>query len=253
MLKSVGIIIQARVNSSRFPGKILIPFYEDKTILDIVIERLQNVFQDLLIVVATTISKKDDNIVEATKKFPAVKIFRGDEDDVLQRFIDTGKFYSLDSIIRICSDNPFIDTEMVKNLIACGFNSNNDYISHKIFGSPAIRTHHGLYAEWVTLEALIKVKRSTSIKVYHEHVTNYIYENPEIFNLHFLNTPDILYNFKELRLTVDTYTDFMNAKKIYTMLTELGKDISFNNILDIIRSDEELLMSMKNQISINRK
>jgi spore coat polysaccharide biosynthesis protein SpsF (cytidylyltransferase family) len=107
-MNDIGIIIQARTGSARLPGKTLLPFFEDKSILDIIIENIQNHFQEKIII-ATTQNTQDEKIVEIAKR-NKVLWFRGNEENVLKRFIDAAKNFGLNTIIRICGDNPFISS-----------------------------------------------------------------------------------------------------------------------------------------------
>ena len=101
-----GIIIQARTGSERLPGKVVKPFYHDKTILEIIIGRFSQL--NYPIIVATTPHAADDMIVEIAQKCNA-ETFRGAEQDVLQRFIDCANEYQLSIVLRVCADNPFPD------------------------------------------------------------------------------------------------------------------------------------------------
>ena len=96
----LGIIIQARLGSTRLPNKMLMPFYEQKGILELLIKRLQNEFNHIPIVVATTNKYQDVKIIELCKRLD-VHSFAGDENDVLERFIRAGDYYQFDKIIRI--------------------------------------------------------------------------------------------------------------------------------------------------------
>ena len=124
---NIGIIIQARLTSTRLPKKVLLPFYGSMTILDILIDKLQSVCPN--IVIATSSKSENDELV----KFALDKnvcCYRGSEDDVLQRFIDSAKYSNITHIIRICSDNPFLDVDSLKTLISNEEdNSDSEYIS----------------------------------------------------------------------------------------------------------------------------
>ena len=110
------IIIQARLSSTRYPGKVLEPFFEKKSILEIQLETIAKVCPDLKLVVATS-TNTADNVLEAFCKSKGVDCFRGSEDNVLQRFVACAKYFDAQKIIRICSDNPFLigDSLPVKN------------------------------------------------------------------------------------------------------------------------------------------
>ncbi len=215
---SYRIIIQARLNSSRLPHKMIIPFYEDRGILDLIIERLLKHFGKDRLVLATTSKLKDDILADVALKHK-IAVFRGSENDVLDRFIKSAEKESAEQIIRVCADNPFILPEYIENLIEAFDLDIMDYLSYRFLdNTPIIKSHIGLFAEIMTLDSLVKVRKQTDVKIYHEHVTNYIYENPEIFRVKFLDLPEIILNRRDLRLTIDTIDDFNMTKELYHQL-----------------------------------
>ena len=108
-MSETGIIIQARTGSTRLPNKIFLPFYKEKGILELIIDRIKNSI-DLPIVIATTEKSKDDKIVELAGE-KEIACFRGSELNVLNRYIKTAEKFNFSNIIRICADNPFLDIE----------------------------------------------------------------------------------------------------------------------------------------------
>lgn len=247
---SLGIIIQARTGSTRLPNKMLVPFYKNQTILDIILQRIKTEIKNVPIIVATTNNEKDDELELIAKK-NSVLCFRGSETDVLKRFVDAARFYNVDSIIRVCADNPFLSMESLKQLINYTKNKEYEYISFKTSDDiPSIKTHFGFWTEYVTLNALIKVQQATNESLFHEHVTNYIYTHKDLFSMSFINIPTYIEKSK-IRLTVDTKDDFMNAGEIYKQLIENKKIIEPENIIPIVT--DEIKLSMENQIKLNSK
>ena len=160
MKHEFSFIIQARSASTRLPGKILIPFYNDETILDIQLENISKSFPEALVIIATSVNKADDVIVAKYENDKRVKIFRGDENNVLKRFVDAAKQFEIEHIVRICSDNPFLSMPHLKELINFYFSKIPDYASYRFQnGTPAIKSHSGLFAEVVSLKALEKVQK----------------------------------------------------------------------------------------------
>jgi len=246
-----GFIIQARTGSSRLPNKVLRNFYNGKNILNIIIEKLINHFNKYLIILATTNNPQDDKLKKFTEKYN-IKIFRGSEENVLKRFIDAAQNYNLKEIIRVCADNPFLEIFYLKKLID-SYTKNYDYISYKIDQQPAICTHFGFFAEFVTLEALRKVTVNTNEKIYTEHVTKFIYTNPDLFNIKFLKGPEILKNRHDIRLTIDTIEDFKIAQIIFSELHKEKKEFSVSDIIKFLDKNPDLLIQMKANILSNRK
>ena len=248
---NIGIIIQARLGSTRLPGKILKEFYGGKTLLETVIHNLQRI-KNAKIIVATSVNPNNDKL-ESFLINRDIRVFRGSEDDVLCRFIGAAEANSVDGIIRICSDNPFLDWHGVVALIDKAKNSNADYIGYRINNTPSIKTHFGFWGEFVTLDALKRVASTTDEKPAHEHVTIHIYSHPDEYNCEWIECPDFLQGRDDIRLTVDNPEDFENAQKAYVHLYESNSDFNLKDVVDYIDSHKELQESMKNMISNNHK
>ena len=212
---NIGILIQARSGSTRLPNKILLPFFNNKSILNIIIEKLLFLNNNYPIILNTTTSINDNVFTELSSKYN-IKIFRGSEHNVLDRFIQAGNHYNFDKVLRICSDNPFLDIHYLNKIIdIINNNKHLDYCSFKTANNiPVIKTHLGLFAEAVSLSSLEKTSKLTQDKYYTEHVTNFIYENPKLFNVH-LEKLDEKLDRKDLRFTIDNKIDFDNLKEIF--------------------------------------
>ena len=256
------IVIQARTGSTRLPNKMTMPFYNGKSVLDILLERLKITKSQLEIadiVVATTKNPKDDAIIEICNA-NNINYFRGSENDVLQRFIDTSTKYNAEKIIRICADNVFLDTASLAILSSYinTYGEDLDYISFKKSdNTPSILTHYGFFAEGVSLSALKKVKSLTDNPLYHEHVTNYIYNAKDVFNVKFLPIEDMVMGIEShinLRLTLDTQDDFDVQRYIYSYFTENNLEITPSNIIDYLDNENPGLYSiMSKTINSNSK
>jgi len=247
----IGLIIQARLGSKRFPGKLLMPFGDSHTVIQYLLNRLRNLGDSIPVIVATSNKKEDDQIVDILKRDEHVAVFRGEENNVLDRFVRCSIEYNLKKIIRICADNPFLDIDSVKQLVTFMKNNSVDYVSFFIDGKPAIKTHFGLWAEGVSLNALERVASLTNEKKYLEHVTNYIYENSQDFKISKLAVPDWFpYNYP-IRLTIDTEKDYLNLCNVCMQLKD--KEISIENIIRVIIKDNALMESMSKEIIFNQK
>lgn len=243
-MQNFAIIIQARMSSTRMPGKVLLPFYEEKHILGIQINRLKAVFPDLSIIVATTENPTDDSIANACKELE-VGIFRGSETDVLQRFIDCAEKFNADRIMRVCSDNPFLDAHYAQQLISLAEQHNVDYLSYKDDkNTAAIKTHWGLFTEIVSTAALKKASKATSENLYHEHVTNYIYGHPERFRVKLIAAPKEIFHRHDLRYTIDTPEDFAAAQELYA----LCPNSSLKELIRVTDEREHIKTAMKSGI-----
>jgi spore coat polysaccharide biosynthesis protein SpsF (cytidylyltransferase family) len=246
-----GFIIQARTNSARFPNKIIKDFYEDKSILDIIIINLIKKFPSFPIIIATTKNPADEVIALKAVQWN-ICYFQGEEEDVLKRFIDAAIQYNLDGVVRVCSDNPLLDMDAMNILLEKSEESSYDYISFSVNKKPAIKTHFGFWSEFVTLNALKEIFYYTNDKVYHEHVTNYIYDNPGKFKVNWINVPEYIAQ-NELRFTVDTPQDFMLQQKIYKALIDNQVRFNLTDILNFVISNKAYIAVMKEQIIKNTK
>lgn len=246
-----GIIIQARLGSTRLPRKILREFYGGKTLLETVISNLQKVV-GTKIIVATSVNPNND-VLETFLNKRNITVFRGSEDDVLGRFIGAAEANGIDGIVRICSDNPFLDWRGVAALIEKSKTSDADYIGYRINETPSIRTHFGFWGEYVTLAALKRVAAATDEKPAHEHVTIHIYTHPKDFKCDWIECPDFLRNRNDIRLTVDNIEDFENAQEVYKTLIEVNPDFGLKDVVSYIDGHIELRDSMKKMIENNQK
>jgi len=248
-----GIIIQARLGSQRLANKVILPFFGEKGILEIQLERLKNAYPYFPIVLATTTNPNDSPLVELANRIE-VAVYRGSETNVLQRFIAAATEYHIQTIIRVCSDNPFLDTELLSNLIRIYRERPVDYCSYQLHHeTPAILTHFGLFAEIVTREALMKTAALTNDEKYLTHVTNYIYTHPKDFSIKYVDAPPEINNRDDIRLTIDTMDDFNLVRKLYSAIMNKNLSLNLKNILRLIDSNDDYTKQMKKQIHINKK
>ena len=246
----IAFIIQARVGSTRLPNKILLPFYKEKSILELLVEKLSS-FSGIPIIIAAPANSEND-VLETVLKDKNTHIFRGCENDVLDRFVQAAQYYGVDKIIRICSDNPFLEKNSINLLVQEAKRTNADYISFNINGKPSIKTHFGFWTEFVTLKALLQIQAMTNESLYQEQDTNYIYTHPENFNIKWLQGPDELNGRTDIRLTIDTEKDFRTIQKIYTSLTDPA-NITISEIAFFLEKHPDWLLSMQNEIIKNEK
>lgn len=249
--KKRTIIIQARNGSTRLPKKMIADIDGKGTpVLAFILKRLLEVFDKKDIIVATTTNKKDD-ILEQIAISLGIIVFRGDENNVLKRFIDCADRYNVSEVIRLCADNPFLSIDDMKTLFSIPM-ENNDYISFNINGNVSIRTHFGFWAELVSLDALKKVAQLTKEKIFLEHVTNFIYSNENIFKINLIQPNfDVNKYPMNVRLTLDTEEDFEHIKFILNQIKD--KDYNLPNIYRILQNNPSLLEKMTLEINKNVK
>lgn len=223
-----GCIIQARMTSTRLPGKVLkyLDTEQHVNILQHIIDRVKQSKKINEIIIATTINSADDDIVLLASE-NHIGIYRGSENDVLDRYFNAATKYNLDNIIRITSDCPFIDSQVLDDLIDQYNSDDYDYASNCI-----TRTYpHGLDCEIFSYSALTYAHKAARETKEREHVTSYIYNHPEIFKLGNLRLEREDYS--QIRITVDTKLDYALACIIYNMLMKESKFPSFRRIAEL--------------------
>lgn len=252
-MSKTKIIIQARTGSTRLPQKMILPFYENEGIFSLILNRLTSNFDKEDIILATSLNPNNDVLVEIAMRY-GVNCFRGSENDVLQRFIDAANEYDADKIIRVCADNPFLDVFYIEQLLEKFEKFDCDYLSFITSdGIPSIKTHYGFWAEAVKLSALEKVKSLTDENLYHEHVTNFIYANRDIFDVNFFRIIPEIDKHKDIRLTIDTQVDFDIQKEIFAKLNNYIPNFTSLNVIDFIEDNPHYLEIMRNEILKNQK
>lgn len=197
MDKHVGIILQARMGSSRLPGKVLKPFFHT-TLLGWILERLADL--PWPVVTATGADGRDDPIGRFCLDKGSL-CFRGDEGDVLDRYYRCAKTHEFAHVVRLTADNPFPDTSILRTLVDLHIAKAADY-SHA-FGELPI----GVGAEIFSMEALERSWREGREAHHREHVNEYILEHPQTFRIETLQIPAELRR-PALALTIDTPADY---------------------------------------------
>ena len=205
----VAAIIQARMGSTRFPGK-SIRLLNGLPILEHIIIRLKQVPEIDKIQLATTDAKTEAPLIEIAKKHK-VAVFQGSEEDVLKRFIQAGKAIEAQHIVRICGDNPLTDIPLLRSLITAHLESHADYT---ISADPIPL---GTGCEVVYLETLKKIEDKAREIKYREHVTTWFHDHNDKFTITRIKAPSYLRN-RNFRLTVDTLQDFALMEAIFSEL-----------------------------------
>ena len=198
----LGIILQARMGSSRLPGKILKDF-GGKTLLKHIEDRIALLKHEVTFVIATS-DLPQDNAVEEFCKQNNINCFRGSELNVLKRYYDCAKAYQFDNIVRMTGDNPFPDMEELDNLIAFHIQQDLDF-SENFSVLPV-----GVGMEIMSFEALEKSMQGASLEKHFEHADEYILDNLDKFS-HATVQVNADKNCPDVRLTVDTLEDYRKA------------------------------------------
>jgi spore coat polysaccharide biosynthesis protein SpsF len=224
--KSILAFLQARMGSTRLPGKVLMPI-QGQSILERAIRRLRAVSIIDEVAVLTTCLSEDDAIVEESHRL-GTWVHRGPEQDVLTRFYEAWEKFRPDIIIRATADNPLIDIDSVERMVIALCSNKLDYcIEDKL--------PFGAATEAITAEALTRVHSIAQESRHREHVTLYVKEHPEEFNLSVLTPPESLQH-PEIRLTVDTPADFAFVDQLIRMLPDRGYPMPLSEYLALAQS-----------------
>jgi spore coat polysaccharide biosynthesis protein SpsF (cytidylyltransferase family) len=240
-------IIQARMNSSRLPGKVL-KLVGSKTVLARVIERVGRAHMPDKIVVATTNGSLDDP-VEKTAIEAGVSCFRGAEDDVLGRFYGAALQYGADAIVRITADCPLIDPTVIDRVISVFGSGNYDYAAN--INPPTYPD--GLDVECVSGDALARACRDARLPSEREHVTLFIRRRPDLFRIGNVRAQA---DYSQLRWVLDEEKDLAFVRAAYAhfgeasfgledMLTFVERETAVARINAGIARDEGLRKSLQ--------
>lgn len=223
--------IEARMTSSRLPGKVLMPIGE-KPALEIMIERVKKASTIDNIIVATTINKEDDPVVELCKKL-GVNYFRGSEENVLERVLQAHKTNGSDLIVELTGDCPIIDPKLIDETVECFKNNNYDYVSNCItFTYPL-----GMAVEVFPFAKLEDISKTTLTKEDIEHVSVRFY-NDKSYSSFNIKAPKNLH-FPDLSVTLDTKEDYKMISKVYNHFGH--NDFGLEEIVSFIKENPELL------------
>jgi spore coat polysaccharide biosynthesis protein SpsF len=202
-----GIILQARMASSRLPGKAL-AHVGSRSILEHCLRRLCE-GRDAMVVLATTVNREDDALDEVAERL-GVPAFRGDAADVLGRFAAAASHFGLDPVIRATADNPVVDMDAAWRALRALRESDADYVCED--GLPI-----GAGVEGITYAALSRSAMAAQQPYDREHVTTYVKSQPQSFRIVTRRAPAPLQR-PDLRLTVDTAADLEHVRAIFAGL-----------------------------------
>lgn len=237
------VFIQARLGSTRLPGKTLLKL-EDKTVLQHVINRAERAKLVDEVIVVTTFNKPDQEIVKLCSQL-GIRIFCGSEDDVLDRFYQAAKLIKPKNIIRITADCPMIDPKIIDLIIKEHLNGGYDYTTNTL----GIETYpDGEDVEIFTFESLQKAWENADLLSEREHVTPYIKKYPKKFKLHNVEYSKDL---SKKRWTLDTQEDLNFIKKIFQAIYPENPNFSMEDVLDYLQKDGQYHESLNHHIGRN--
>ena len=218
------------MSSIRLPGKVLMKLDKKHTVLDYLINQLKHSKLLGKIIIATTNLEEDNAIVNFAKK-NEIEYFRGESDDVLDRYYQCAKNFSSDNILRITADNPLVDPTVIDDLIINYQKSSCDYASTNL-----ARTYpFGIDAEIFSFNTLEKTWKNAILPSEREHVSPYMKKNSKIFK-HFNLRNKI--KVPLVRLTIDREVDLELFRIVISKITD--RPILMNNILELYNNEPKL-------------
>ena len=227
------IIVQARMTSTRLPGKVLMKVM-GKPLLEYQIERLRRVNLADEIVVATTTTATDRPIVDLCKQLK-VSCFRGSENDVLARYCEASSLHLADVVVRVTSDCPVIDPAVVTEVIRYYHDHQDccDYVSNALQDTYPLGMGVEVFSSKVLHEAFLEATSAPE----REHVTPFIYCHPERYRIENMAFSE---NMSHHRWTVDTSEDFDLVRRIIEALYPANKAFTLDDIVELLDSHPDL-------------
>jgi len=237
MIKNKKIVatLQARMNSSRLPGKALLPL-AGEPLLARMVERLRRSKTIDEIIVATTTNKGDDPIVELCKKIEC-RFYRGSEQDLLLRILEAARLCNADIIVQNMADSPMVDWRIIDSMAHLLTNGNYDYATNEVKNPFSV----GFDIRMCPIAILKEVEKITLDldPEYREHGLLYIVTHPEKYRFVNLEAPEHM-RWPSLRLTLDTKEDYDLISKIYDYLYSINNDFSAEDVVGFLRQHPEL-------------
>jgi spore coat polysaccharide biosynthesis protein SpsF len=236
MEDKIVIVVQARMGSSRLPGKVMLPVM-GKSVLARIIERLQHVKYPVTLVIATSENSEDDIIAREAKALKVAR-YRGSPTNLLDRHYQAVKELDAQYVLKIPSDCPLIDPQIVDHALDYFFKQNPgcDYVSNL---HPATYPD-GNDVEIMTMDCLERTWRNARKPMELEHTTPYIWENPELFNIGNVVWETGLDYSMSHRFTIDYKEDYLFIEQVFEELYPLNPNFSCQDIIELLERKPEI-------------
>lgn len=228
---NIAAIVQARTGSTRLPNKVFLDL-GGKPLIWHVFDRIKESRYINQFILATTDSTKDDEL-ETWALNNKIQVFRGSEDDVLNRYCQAATFFNTDIIVRITADDPFKDVEIIDLVIEEVLNNNIDFA----YNNNPVSYPEGMDVEVFKFDSLVFANKNCKSSFEREHVTQFFHKNKSLFS-----HKNIYYHrdISHLRWTIDTIQDYKMVELIYGKLFNENKTFGFVEILNFIESNPEV-------------
>lgn len=227
-MKTVA-LIQARMSSTRLPGKVLLDIGGQPMLLHVIHRAKLAGSVDLVAVV--TSRREDDDPIERLCNKKGIPCFRGSLDDVLDRYYQAACHFQADAVVRLTADCPLLDPKIIDRVVQTFRQGEFDYVSNAL----ECTYPDGLDAEIFRFTALERAWKEARLKSEREHVTAYIHKHPEVFRLGSVTHEEDL---SALRWTVDTPRDLEFVRTVYSFFP--NADFGMDDILQVMKEHPEI-------------
>jgi spore coat polysaccharide biosynthesis protein SpsF len=244
---NVVIVVQARMSSTRLPGKVLLPIL-GKSLLERMIERVQMIKHAATVVIATSDHEQDDIIQNEAEKID-VPCFRGSLDNCLDRHYQAGLKYGADVVIKIPSDCPLIDPRIIDEVLDYYFAHEGEY--DFVNNLHPATWPDGNDVEIMTAACIERAYKEASRKLELEHTTPYIWENPDKFRIANISWSAGKDYSMSHRFTIDYPEDYQFIKKVYEELYPQKADFSCDDILSLLETQPEIYQINSGYAGVN--
>ncbi len=242
----VAATIEARMSSSRLPGKVLMEL-QGAPMLARLVERVRRAKRVDEIIVATTTNPADDPVVDLARSH-GVTFFRGSEEDILDRVLHAAMTYGADLIVELTGDNPLIEPLLIDAMVAFYLDNDLEYVAntamrHTTRWEKEPTFPVGTSVEIFSTELLSRVATWTQDPLDREHVSSYIFDRPEKFRLGAFEAVDEFdaCHRPDIRLTVDTDADMRLVREIYGRLYPANPAFSLMDVVNLLTREPDLL------------
>lgn len=227
----IGVIIQARMGSKRLPGKMMKEIGGSPVVLH-TIKRAKRIPGVRTVILATT-DVRGDNVLARFGKHAGIKVFRGSQNDVLDRYYQAAKTFRIDPIVRVTADCPFLDAALAGEVIEVFLKGKYDYVSNN--HPPYLPD--GFDVEVCSFFALEKIWEKAKLPVEREHVFPYIFNHQKDFKIFNIGYREDL---SHLRLTLDEKDDLTLLRKVYRKLHKRNPNFGLSHIKELFALEPDL-------------
>lgn len=230
---NVVAIVQARMGSSRLPGKVMLPLGR-RPMIHHVLRRAQKIEGVDEVVMATSRSPREEALVRYVRSAIGLPVVRGPEDDVLERYVGAARQFGADVIVRLTADCPLLSARVSSRVVQAFVDGRSriDYASNTLD-----RTYpRGLDTEVFSVDALRRANRRASNPWEREHVTLYMWSHPELFELQSVKARR---HYPDYRWTVDTFSDYRLLRRIFDVLLDQDRHFEFEDALQLLENNPQ--------------